>query len=180
MSTKSTSAWGFGLVRLMRFSAVQRSARDEKPQHVTGDHTIGDVLNWFPETEAVLLHYGMVDTPLCSQTGQRNLSSAAFLRGVPLRALLFDLNTAAFRIPYKPVRLSKHRTLRALAEECPSLDGILHEMEIDLRHMGSRTLAEIAGARHQCPDELIAAICARLQNEDNEHACAHEPGLAAC
>jgi hypothetical protein len=97
--------WGFGLVGLIRRGSRAASApaasHEPRPGHIEGGHRVGEILEWFPETEPVFLDRGFtaIRQPLLRRTVARQvtLSQAAGLRGVPLDELLTALNGAITR-----------------------------------------------------------------------------------
>lgn len=98
--------WGVGLIGI-----IQRGKRAAattpppsaagRPDRVEGRHLVGDVLDWFPEAEAVLVDHGFlaIRQPLMRQTLARRvtLAQAAALHGIALDALLDALNAVAAR-----------------------------------------------------------------------------------
>jgi hypothetical protein len=97
--------WGVGLIRIIARGrreaaapAVPAGTVASHPVRIDPDHRVADVLEWFPETEAVFEQWGFgaVRQPLLRRTLARQVSiaQAASLRGVPLAPLLDSLNAA--------------------------------------------------------------------------------------
>jgi hypothetical protein len=91
--------WGLGLVGIIvrRADPADRTL-GPRPEQIAGNHRVGDVLDWFPETEPVLLDWGFtaIRQPLLRRTIARQitLAQAAAIRGVSLGDLLVSLNRA--------------------------------------------------------------------------------------
>jgi len=93
--------WGLPLVRIMR-RGKRESAREEHttavPNAILPEHRVADVLDWFPDTQAVFDQYGfsLLRNPLMRRTLARTvtLSQAAQMKGVSREDLLRDLNQA--------------------------------------------------------------------------------------
>jgi hypothetical protein len=94
--------WGLGLIGIIRRGQreadVLASPRGPLPERIEGHHRVAEVLDWFPETEAVFLDRGFtaIRQPLLRRTVARQitLARAAGLRGVSLDELLAALNGA--------------------------------------------------------------------------------------
>jgi hypothetical protein len=95
--------WGIGLVRIIRDGA--RGASSEAPRavgcrpgRIEPGHRVADVIDWYPEVEPVLLHYGFaaLKQPLLRRTIARQvtLAQAATLGGVVAAELVAALNDA--------------------------------------------------------------------------------------
>lgn len=99
--------WGFGLIQIMlrgkRASADASSSGPASgpPARVEGRHLVGDVLDWFPEAETILVERGFtaLRSPMMRRTMARRVTvaQAAAMRGVDLDSLLDALNAAAAR-----------------------------------------------------------------------------------
>jgi hypothetical protein len=105
--------WGLGLVGIIargqRAAGDLEQPRSPRPQQIGGHHRVAEVLEWFPETESVLLNHGFtaIRQPLLRQTVARQvtLAQAANMRGVPLDVLVAALNRAIgdrHRLPDAP------------------------------------------------------------------------------
>lgn len=74
------------------------TANDEnaKPTMITGDHKVGQVVDWYPATIEVLRSHGFtqITNPVMRRTVARHVSiaQAAEMKGVDLPTLLADLN----------------------------------------------------------------------------------------
>jgi hypothetical protein len=94
--------WGLGvvaiIVRGMRQASASAPSSLPPPERIEGHHRVADVLDWFPETESVLLEWGFtaLRQPLLRRTVARQvtLAQAAALRGKPIEKLLPALNSA--------------------------------------------------------------------------------------
>ena len=94
--------WGLGLALIIargrREAETPGRPQGPRPDRIEGSHRVADVLDWFPETEAVFLDHGFtaIRQPMLRRTVARQvtLARAAGLRGVPLDELLAALNRA--------------------------------------------------------------------------------------
>lgn len=68
----------------------------EKPTVITGDHKVGQVVEWYPATIEVLKNHGFtqITNPIMRRTVAKRVSiaQAAEMKGVDLEKLLADLN----------------------------------------------------------------------------------------
>jgi hypothetical protein len=68
----------------------------ERPTQITGDHKVGQVIEWYPATLDVLLRHGFtqITNPVMRRTVARHVSltQAAEMKGVDLEKLLAALN----------------------------------------------------------------------------------------
>ena len=93
--------WGMGLVQIIRrgrrdLDAPRRAG--PPPERIEPNQYVGDILEWFPETEAVFLARGFayLQNPRLRRTvaSHVTLARAAAFRGVPLDELVGALNDA--------------------------------------------------------------------------------------
>ena len=97
--------WGAGLIGIMRrgktAEAALEQARAPRPQRIEPETIVADVLGWFPDTMRVFEQHGftLLRNPIARRILARSvsISRAAALRGVPLDALLDQLNRAIER-----------------------------------------------------------------------------------
>ncbi|MCA9244243.1 MAG: DUF1858 domain-containing protein [Phycisphaerales bacterium] len=95
------SIWGVHLWRIMSGWQPSGERAVEVPDRITGDHKVGQVIEWFPATLDVLLAKGFA--PLANSIMRRtvargvSLRMAAVRQGIELEGLLKELNDAAFR-----------------------------------------------------------------------------------
>jgi len=72
---------------------------DEKPTRITGEHKVGQVIDWYPATVDVLVRHGFtqITNPMMRRTVARvvSLAQAAEMKGVDLQKLLAELNAVA-------------------------------------------------------------------------------------
>jgi hypothetical protein len=110
LEVTSLAWWGLGLVLIIqrgrREAATAVGPRGPRPEQIEGQHRVADVLDWFPETEWVLVDWGFtaILQPLLRRTVARQitLAQAAGLRAVPLDELLEALDRAI---------AARHRTI---------------------------------------------------------------------
>jgi hypothetical protein len=103
--------WGAGLVRIIwqgkRGLGVESAPAGSRPSRVEPGHKVADVLDWFPETEAVLLRYGFfaLKQPMLRRTIARQvtLSQAATLGGIATDELVAALNDEILRRDLVPI-----------------------------------------------------------------------------
>lgn len=99
--------WGLGLVLIIARGRRGAGAPDRpagpRPDRIEAHHRVAEVLDWFPETEAVFLDRGFtaIRQPMLRRTVARQitLARAASLRGVPLDEWLAALNRAIVARP---------------------------------------------------------------------------------
>jgi hypothetical protein len=102
--------WGFGLITMIlrgRLAAGAAPASTRmRPERVEGHHVVGDVLDWFPAAEPILVRHGFLALrqPLSRQTLARQvtIAQAASLRGIAAETLLDALNAAVDRERQSP------------------------------------------------------------------------------
>ena len=93
--------WGSHLAAIMirgkRAQAIE-TARASRPLFILPEHTVADVLNWYPRAEAVFVAHGFgaVRNPLLRHTVAKatSLRRACALRGVDLATFLAAINDA--------------------------------------------------------------------------------------
>lgn len=95
--------WGLGLILLIqqgkRADGTLPPRAGRWPERVAGTHLVGDVLDWFPEAESILVRHGflLLRQPHFRRTLARQVTvaQAAALRGIAVEQLLEALNAAA-------------------------------------------------------------------------------------
>lgn len=91
--------WGVHLWRIMAGWRPETIDEPQRPSRITADHRIGHIVEWYPETLAVLLEKGF--TPLANPIARRTIARAVSVRqaashhGLDLNALLTELNEVA-------------------------------------------------------------------------------------
>ncbi len=106
--------WGSSLILI-----IERGRRDlgagprvagPAPERIEPTHYVGDMLDWFPETEAVLVARGFtfLQNPRLRRTvaAHVTIARAAAFRGVPLPELIESLNAAIQPVKTSPPRSS--------------------------------------------------------------------------
>jgi hypothetical protein len=94
--------WGSGLILIIhrgrKAAGPPPSAAGARPDRIEGRHLVGDILDWFPETEPVLVRHGFlaIRQPLMRRTLARQvtIAQAAALRGIAADTLISALNAA--------------------------------------------------------------------------------------
>jgi hypothetical protein len=92
--------WGVHLWRIMNGwnPAALPESTNARPEQITGDHSPGRVVDWFPPTLAVFLRHGLTPlaNPLLRRTIGRSISlrTAATARGIALENLVREVNEA--------------------------------------------------------------------------------------
>lgn len=92
--------WGVHLWRIMNRGRALEPTAKPRPNLITADDRVGEIVEWFPSTLPLLLAKGFAPlaNPMLRRTLARAVSvrSAARHQGVDLEQLVNDLNTAAF------------------------------------------------------------------------------------
>lgn len=92
--------WGVHLWRIMNRGRVLNAATKPRPDLITADDKVGEIVEWFPATLPLLLAKGFAPlaNPMLRKTLARAVSvrSAARHQNLDLDQLLSDLNSAAF------------------------------------------------------------------------------------
>lgn len=92
--------WGVHLWRIMAGWRPETIDEPQRPSRITADHRIGHIVEWYPETLAVLLEKGF--TPLANPIARRTIARAVSVRqaashhGLDVDALVTELNEVAF------------------------------------------------------------------------------------
>lgn len=92
--------WGVHLWRIMAGWRPATSDESQRPLRITADHRIGHIVEWYPETLAVLLGKGL--TPLANPIARKTIARAVSVRqaashkGLDVDALVTELNEVAF------------------------------------------------------------------------------------
>jgi hypothetical protein len=97
--------WGLGLVLLIQREKCAAGTLPPRaggqPERVEGTHLVGDLLDWFPEAESILVRHGflLLRQPHFRRTLARHVTvtQAASLRGIAVEPLLEALNAAVAR-----------------------------------------------------------------------------------